>query len=93
MSDNEAMPQQLVDAACAGVATFERDRAIYAVVSQHGFRPIKWQITPEEAAELAKRFAEMFRIPVLVDAETEQREREAEQHAPLFRAIRQSGQR
>ena len=71
--------------------TFTRDAAIYDIIRKHGIRSIKWQITPEEAVELAQRFAEMFRFPALDDAETEQREREAEQHAPLFRAIKQSG--
>jgi hypothetical protein len=71
--------------------TFTRDAAIYDIIRKHGIRPVVFDITPDEAATLADRFAEMFRLPVLDDAETEQREREAEQHAPLFRAIKQSG--
>jgi hypothetical protein len=71
-------------------AVFARDAALYDVIRKHGIRPVVFDITPEEAAALAKRFAEMFRLPALDDAETEQREREAEQHAPLFCAIKQS---
>ncbi len=70
---------------------FARDAALYEVISKHGFRPIVWQIAPEEAVKLAAHFATLFGYPLTrADVEAEQREREAERHAPLFRAIKQS---
>lgn len=85
---SEIVAERFVD---TSDAAFQRDAALYDVIRRHGFRPIKWQITPQEAASLAAHFATLFGYPkTLVDAEADQRECEAERHAPLFRAIKQS---
>jgi hypothetical protein len=44
----------------ADTNTFARDAAIFRVVSQHGFKPIVWDITPEQWAELRTSFARIF---------------------------------
>jgi hypothetical protein len=94
MTDRPGWPQHLVDAACAGSATFERDRALYAVISRHGFRPVVFDTSEYEAARLAARLAGMFKFPALhADAETKAKLREEAKHAPLFRAIKQSSGR
>jgi hypothetical protein len=85
MSDN-------TDAAAEINAIFQCDAELFRVISQHGFRPPVWKVTPEEATSLAAHFAALFRFPMPdTHVKTEQRDREAEQHVPLFRAIKQSG--
>jgi hypothetical protein len=42
-------------------ATYQRDAELYRVISQHPVRPIVFDVTPEEAAALVERFAEIFR--------------------------------
>lgn len=70
-------------------AAFQRDAALYETIRKHGIRPVVWNITPEEATSLAAYFDKLFRIPATAtDDNAEQRKREAERHAPLFRAIR-----
>jgi hypothetical protein len=73
-------------------ASYQRDAAIYRVISRCGVKPVVFDIAPEQEAALADEINRIFGLPVLDDAETEQREHEAEQHAPLFRAIKQSRQ-
>ena len=70
-------------------AAFLRDAALFKVISQHGFRPVVWQVTPAEGAELATKFAKLFGFEPRrkVEAETDAK------HAPLFRAIKQSSGR
>jgi hypothetical protein len=74
---------------------FERDAELYRVCRNHGFRPIVFAITKDEAAAIAGRLAEWFpsfvecRFTPLLDADAIEREREQQRHAPLFRALDQ----
>jgi hypothetical protein len=66
-------------------ASYQRDAALYAVISKHDFKPLKWNIRPEDNAAIAVELDDYFRC---FAAFVEQRERAAEQHAPLFRVIK-----
>jgi hypothetical protein len=44
----------------ADTDTFERDAELYRVISQHPFKPIVWDIAPEQWAELRANFARIF---------------------------------
>jgi hypothetical protein len=41
-------------------ATYQRDAELYRVISQHPFKPIVWDIAPEQWAELRASFARIF---------------------------------
>jgi hypothetical protein len=73
-------------------AVYARDAAIYDIVRKHGIRPVVFDITPAEAAELAERFAEMFRFPALDDAPADTRDDARRQSdAALLNAIKKRG--
>ena len=77
---------------CADDAAYRRDAALFDVISKHGFRPVVWQISETAAAELAKRFAAMFRFPVLDNVPDDARDSARKKSdAALLRAIGKCG--
>jgi hypothetical protein len=69
-------------------AAYRRDAALYDVIAKHGFRPVVFNISEAEAAELAERFAKVFRFPAL-DAPADARNSARKQSdAALLTAIR-----
>lgn len=73
---------------------FQRDSELYRVISRAQLRPVVWQITPEQGATLGERLAKLFPSlpgPMLrLRLEQPASGGDADKHAPLFRAIRQS---
>lgn len=78
---------------------FQRDRELYRVISRAQFCPVVWKITPEEGATLGERLAKLFPSPagpmlrVRFELPAPAPDAAADKHAPLLRAIRQSGKR
>ena len=82
------------DLSRATEASFQPDAALYAVISKHGFRPVVWAVSPEEGAAQGEHLAKVFQSlsgPMLpVRFEQPAPDDDADKHAPLFRAIKQS---